>query len=224
MTTNDGEVSEPTVAQHEARTMGLAQPSLADRQRTFFLFAGLIFLATGLVLFLLTGYLLYQKGLEGTYIDIRNSSDKLSPADVYNFYGAILNTVLVPMICLSAALICSSVGIRLLRAVGITAAQVISAQDYPILAPAISAGNEQAITQYIRLSSLSGVTGTFTKVGLSGLPLATIALTIFLSLAGLVNSQYFDLAKLTLGAFLGSFVQRQSDFSIRPSVGRQERI
>jgi hypothetical protein len=57
----------------------------------------------------------------------------------------------------------------------------------------------------------SGATGTFTKIGLTGLPLATILLTIFLGVAGLVNAQFFDLAKLTLGAFLGSFVQRQSE-------------
>jgi hypothetical protein len=68
------------------------------------------------------------------------------------------------------------------------------------LTDVISTGNEQAITQFIRLSSLSGMTGTFTKIGLTGLPLATIFLTILLGIMGLANPQFFDLAKLTLGA------------------------
>lgn len=70
--------------------------------------------------------------------------------------------------------------------------------------------DEQGIDQYIRLSSLSGTTGFFTKLGLTGLPLATIGLTILFTLLymGSGNVTLFDLAKLTLGAFLGSYVQK----------------
>jgi hypothetical protein len=39
--------------------------------------------------------------------------------------------------------------------------------------------------------------------------LATIGLTIFFSLLSLKSPQFLDLAKLTLGAFIGSFVQKQ---------------
>jgi hypothetical protein len=61
----------------------------------------------------------------------------------------------------------------------------------------------------VRLSSLSGATGTATKLGLTGLPLATVGLTIFFSAISIFGAQGFlDLAKLTLGAFIGSFVQR----------------
>jgi len=72
-----------------------------------------------------------------------------------------------------------------------------------------------AVDQYVRLCSLSGFTGTFTKLGLTGLPLTTVALTlIFAGLALLPTDpesqkSFFDLTKLTLGAFIGSFVQRQ---------------
>lgn len=63
-----------------------------------------------------------------------------------------------------------------------------------------------------RLSSLGGATGTATKLGLTGLPLATVGLTIFFSVVALFDSRadggFMDLAKLTLGAFIGSFVQR----------------
>jgi hypothetical protein len=110
-----------------------------------------------------------------------------------------------------AAAVCVYVGIKLLGAAGAVSAQVIPTKEYDLLAPAIRDGNEQAISQYIRLSSLSGVTGTFTKVGLTGLPLATIILTIVLAILGIFNTQFFDLAQLTLGAFLGSYVQKQSE-------------
>ena len=67
----------------------------------------------------------------------------------------------------------------------------------------------------MRLSSLSGFTGTFTKLGLTGLPLATVALTLIFAALALLpvglegQKSFFDLTKLTLGAFIGSFVQRQ---------------
>jgi hypothetical protein len=61
------------------------------------------------------------------------------------------------------------------------------------------------------LRSLTDFTGTFTKLGLTGLPLATIGLTIFFALLFMYSTEkdYMDLAKLTLGAFIGSFVQKQ---------------
>jgi hypothetical protein len=57
---------------------------------------------------------------------------------------------------------------------------------------------------------LATFTGSFTQLGLTGLPLATIGLTLFFSFLALVHPDGFlDLTKLTLGAFIGSFVQRQ---------------
>jgi hypothetical protein len=79
-----------------------------------------------------------------------------------------------------------------------------------LLAPLVTDGKTESIDQYVRLSSLAKFTGTFTQLGLTGLPLATIALTLFFSLLALVKpDDFLDLAKLTLGAFIGSFVQRQ---------------
>ena len=63
------------------------------------------------------------------------------------------------------------------------------------------------IDQYVRLSSLAKFTGTFTQLGLTGLPLATIALTLFFALLSIFKPDFLDLTKLTLGAFIGSFVQ-----------------
>ena len=107
------------------------------------------------------------------------------------------------------------VGYKLVVASGASAENPIPPNDYALLAPLIREGKAESIDQYVRLSSLSGFTGTFTKLGLTGLPLTTVALTlIFAALALLpidTESQrsFFDLTKLTLGAFIGSFVQRQ---------------
>jgi hypothetical protein len=220
MTPQD-DASVDSLRKPETQIPAVQPPRFLEQQRNYFLLGGLLFLAAGLALYLLAGYMVYKINGSGPVIGVPEGytsgpdpskfSDTLSQRDIYNFYGRILSFAFAPAMCIFAATICTVVGIRLLRAVGIATTQVISPQDFPILAPAIAAGNEESIMQFIRLSSLTGVTGTFTKIGLTGLPLATIVLTILLAIGGLVSSQFFDLAKLTLGAFLGSFVQRQSE-------------
>ena len=53
---------------------------------------------------------------------------------------------------------------------------------------------------------------TFTKLGVTGIPLVTVVLTLIFSFIALTLSEhskdFLDLAKLTLVAFIGSFVQR----------------
>ena len=87
----------------------------------------------------------------------------------------------------------------------------------------MSEEKEKAIDLYVRLNSLSGATGFFTKIGITGLPLATIALSLIFTILGLTQAtgtKLFDLANLTLGAFLGSYVQRQvSTAQSRPKIG-----
>ena len=77
---------------------------------------------------------------------------------------------------------------------------------------AVIAGKAEPIDQYVRLRSLAGWAGTFTKLGITGLPLVTVVLTLIFSFASILPVQnangFLDLAKLTLGAFIGSFVQR----------------
>lgn len=112
---------------------------------------------------------------------------------------------------------------RLIIASGAKSKVIIPDQDYPLLAPLVSAGNADAIEQYVRLSSLGGFTGTFTKIGLTGLPFATIALTLLFSVLGVFRPDVFlDLAKLTLGAFIGSFVQGQQQDRQAPSKSRKK--
>lgn len=108
------------------------------------------------------------------------------------------------------AILSAYIGYRMVVAAGGTTSVVIPPQDYSLLAPLVSDGKAEAIDQYVRLSSLSKATGSFTQLGLTGLPLATIGLTLFFSILAIFDAANFlDLAKLTLGAFIGSFVQRQ---------------
>jgi hypothetical protein len=120
-----------------------------------------------------------------------------------------------PEILLCAiAVFAGLVGVSLLRSVGLATVSpgpVINPDEWAILSSEVKGGKEDAISQYIRLRSLSGFTGGFTMLGLTGLPLATIGLTLFFALMYAYSGDlpFMDLAKLTLGAFIGSFVQKQ---------------
>ena len=107
------------------------------------------------------------------------------------------------------------IGYKLVVASGANPESPIPPNNYALLAPLIREGKSQSIDQYVRLSSLRGFTGTFTKLGLTGLPLTTVTLTLIFAILALLpldtesQRSFFDLTKLTLGAFIGSFVQRQ---------------
>jgi len=123
-------------------------------------------------------------------------------------------TYFIPeLILIATAVFGTLLGVGLLHAAGAASAPtpnwVINPNEWRALEHVIKEGKEDPITQYVRLRSLSGFTGVFTKLGLQGLPLATIGLTLFFSLMFLRDGAYLDLAKLTLGAFIGSFVQKQ---------------
>jgi hypothetical protein len=105
------------------------------------------------------------------------------------------------------------VAYRFMAASGVTSENVIPLQERELLEELIRGNKRDEARIYIELSSLRGFTGTFTKLGISGLPLATIFLTIVFALmaasvGGSTGGTFLDLAKLTLGAFIGSFVQR----------------
>ena len=112
---------------------------------------------------------------------------------------------------LIGAVITGNLGLRLLLGANPNSREIIPAKDRALLEPLIKDANKEAITQYVVLSSLSGFTGTFQKIGFSGLPLATVTLTLVFSLLSFFNSDFMELAKLTLGAFIGSFVQKGQD-------------
>jgi hypothetical protein len=110
------------------------------------------------------------------------------------------------------------IGLRLLGAAGKALPRVIPSEDRALLEPLVREANKDAIGQYVILSSLGGFTGTFQKIGFSGLPLATVTLTILFCALSFLKPEFIEFAKLTLGAFIGSFVQRGTDASKLPEI------
>lgn len=106
-------------------------------------------------------------------------------------------------------------GFKLVGATKKAHRSIIPDNDRKLLEPLIRTGNKDAINQYVIISSLAGITGTFQKIGFSGLPLVTVILTIIFCFMYIIfkNNEFLDFAKLTLGAFIGSFVQRTQDVS-----------
>jgi hypothetical protein len=123
----------------------------------------------------------------------------------------------IVLFCVVAAI----VGLSFFKYAGRSTNYVIRPEDREELWPLIKTPNVQSVDQYIRLASLSGFSGAFTKVGFTGLPLATVALTLIFVLLSLFydKTDLMELAKLTLGAFIGSFVQRQVEQGERQVPG-----
>lgn len=217
-------VPEPQNINH-SQTGFVKKENVPEKATTVFLVAGLIFLLVALGLFGLSGFSLYRLIELGPIIEVPGSRlivegtvvPELNSRDIYNFYGRIASIFMGPILVFLSAIVCTFVGIRLLRSAGAVTQEVIPTRDYDLIAPAIREGNEKAVSEYIRLRSLSGMTGTFTKIGLTGLPLATIVLTIFLAIIGVFQEKFFDLAQLTLGAFIGSYVQKKGEENQVPS-------
>lgn len=128
---------------------------------------------------------------------------------------------------LAVGVISAMIGKGLLTNARTADARAIPETDLPLIRTAVMAGTPEPIDQYVRLRSLSGMSGTFTKVGITGLPLTTVFLTLVFSAISLMakspqSESFLDLAKLTLGAFIGSFVQRQVEQRRQESAADQQ--
>jgi hypothetical protein len=105
---------------------------------------------------------------------------------------------------------------------GAPRAGMIPAEDKDLFTNSIL-DKPQTIERYITLRSLSGIPGFFRNLGIIGLPLATISITILFCLLAIAcyavnaatgkdvipttfSQSILELSKLTLGAFIGSFV------------------
>lgn len=136
---------------------------------------------------------------------------------------AIVNAVIAALALYLPLMIAVWVGFKfaksanaLMRAAFYEATSVVPQRDYDLIQSAIQQGNPAPISEYIRLVSLTGGVGIFTKIGLTGLPLVTLALVLLFASGVLIADDsketfnaFLDFTKLTLGAFIGSFVQRQ---------------
>ena len=105
--------------------------------------------------------------------------------------------------------------------------QVLPEEADKYLGPALLSSKDP-IGDWRKLAGLAGFTGVFLKLDLSGMPLATILMTFLFCIlsitAPLLNfpdagnhvhfdqatlaTAFLDMAKLTLGAFIGSFVTK----------------
>ncbi|TPK85706.1 hypothetical protein FJ936_09210 [Mesorhizobium sp. B2-4-13] len=145
------------------------------------------------------GFCVFSAGLYGAWTFFRMGPNA---SNLYQLAIVLAATVLLAIVFI--------VGARMIVPAIAAPKKVIPDQDRKLLEPLITAGDEKAIDQYVRLSSLSGATGLATKLGLTGLPLITVALTLIFGAVELASpgKGFMDLTKLTLGAFIGSFVQR----------------
>jgi len=169
--------------------------------------AGLIIMYVSVASFFATGYLLYKATSQVTSSG-GLARGALHAADILSIYA--------PEFILSGiGVFTALLGVKLVRAGGLSPSDplpVVNPVEWRILAAAITDNKDDPIGQYIRLSSLTGATGLFTKLGLSGLPLATIGLTMFFAIISMIaprDLHFYELTQLTLGAFIGSFVQKQ---------------
>lgn len=73
----------------------------------------------------------------------------------------------MPMISLLLiGIVTALLGQRLLATARMASARTIPKEDLPLIADAVKAANGDAIDQYVRLRSLSGWAGNFTKLGI----------------------------------------------------------
>jgi hypothetical protein len=117
-----------------------------------------------------------------------------------------------PMSLLFIAVVAALLGKGLLVSAHMGSTATIPYDDLPLVEQAVLDGKPEPIDQYVRLRALTGISGNFTKLGVTGLPLTTVFLTLVFSLISIAStnansSAFLDLTKLTLGAFIGSFVQ-----------------
>lgn len=170
--------------------------------KTFTAIGGYIFLAVSAFAFTI---LVYQHLKTGSKYNI--NEEEIAE----NIWG-LINIFSSHIIVIATGIISAIIGYTLLRTAGAALKEVIPDKDADFLYELLKEGNSKALNYYVKLASLSGIEGTFTKLGITGLPLATITLTAFFAILGLIpgteNANFFDLAKLTLGAFIGSFVQK----------------
>ncbi|HEV7377564.1 MAG TPA: hypothetical protein VGN95_22805 [Pyrinomonadaceae bacterium] len=127
----------------------------------------------------------------------------------------------------------------ILLSVGTRRAGTISPEDKDLFKSSIL-DNAQNIERYKTLRSLAGIPGFFRNLGIIGLPLATLAITVLFCLLGIAcyainaasnreviplqfSTAILELSKLTLGAFLGSFVGKSQRTPGTDDIGSSQR-
>lgn len=165
-------------------------------------YAGLVFVATSIIAF-----------CGAVYFVIKFDAKTVEPQIDGNAFSGLISAYPGPSVLIVAALLGAILGRGLLSKAVEPSIKTIPDGDRAMLEPLISDHNTAAISEYVRIIALSGSTGFFTKLGFTGLPLVTAALGLLLILLAMISSVHgddlLDLAKLVIGAFIGSFVQKK---------------
>ena len=90
------------------------------------------------------------------------------PYMVFDYYAT---AYAIPLLLFFAVIVSTIIGYGLLRASGRASRRTIPPQDYGLVQQLLLEKNVTGIDQYIRLNSLRGFMGVFTRIGLTGLPL-----------------------------------------------------
>jgi len=198
----------------EANANDQPKPSALDALDTprVLAFGGLLFLMVALASLVAMFYLLTTAKVDT--FDIKSDTDtRAIYAQLASHY---LKPYLGPLMMFLVAILSSALGFAMIQISGRATRLVVNPNDHEAVFEMLKSKNHDGINDYIKLSSLTGIIGVFTKLGLSGLPLATIALTVTFAVLALItlgsgatSNAMLDLCKLTLGAFIGSYVQKQ---------------
>jgi hypothetical protein len=192
----------------DVSTTNAMQGFLSGDPQTYLSMGGLLFLLVALGS--LVGMTYFLGTAKVDTFDVNATSDKTTMyAQIVSHY---LKPYLSPFMMLIVGILASALGFVMIQMSGRATRLIIHPEDRHLVTDMLKHGNQAGIDDYIRLSSLGGMIGGFTKLGLTGLPLATISLTIIFALLALTpipdtSKAMLDLCKLTLGAFIGSYVQ-----------------
>jgi hypothetical protein len=196
----------------------------ASRQRhrqpdRVLMLSGHAFVLVSVFCFVVIAYLKLQQSLGGKLLP-----HSLTWIDMAERENGTISLLLI-------AVIAAMLGKGLLLSAQADSATTIPYDDLDLVRQAVLEGKPEPIDQYVRLRALSGMSGNFTKLGVTGLPLTTVILTLIFSVISLLSvngssAAFLDLATLTLGAFIGSFVQgrveqRRSGDSHKPNHRRR---
>jgi hypothetical protein len=183
-----------------------SNPALSRQHQPdgFLRYAGYAFVLVSVSCFAAIAYLKLQQSLGG-----KSLAHTLNWIEMAEQENATISLLII-------AVIAAMLGKGLQQSVQTDSATTIPYHDLELVRQAVIEGRPDPIDQYVRLRALTGMAGNFTKLGVTGLPLTTVFLTLIFSVISLLSvngtsSAFLDLAKLTLGAFIGSFVQGRVD-------------
>ena len=201
------------------------QERFQNKYGTQLIYASLFFFTLGVFIFTAIVIWLYKD--RGTEIDelraiIESVLATASPTQEIEFNYFFIRALIALNFGIILTFLCGIlsifVGYVLLDRAGGIGRETIPKQDIELIErlETLKRSEKGGVGSYVILSSLKGATGFFTKIGITGLPLATIALTIIFGTLAILNlsnetasNRLFDFANLTLGAFLASYVQKK---------------